>query len=334
MASMFSPPTRRFPPDHRRRDQPASGFTLVELLVVIFIIGVLVALLLPAVQAAREAARRSECASQLRQLGLAAHNFHSSFDRLPPGYLGPVPPVKAGGGEPILDQFIGVIPYLLPYLEAGSVQEQIGVDMHVEHHVPDGWWRDPPTWAIAQARISVLICPSDDPYESDEGTFVALHTYDDPPAGLVRFDAMFILNANGGNALGRTNYVGCAGGMGRPNNFYWDQYRGPLTNRSKVKMANIVDGTSNTLFFGEAVGGHQGGARLYSHSWMGSGTLPLAWGLENRDYNRFSSWHPGVVQFCLADGSVRSVSTGIDTDALIQLGGIRDQEVPEERPLP
>jgi prepilin-type N-terminal cleavage/methylation domain-containing protein len=306
------------------RHQPGAGFTLVELLVVIGIIGVLVALLLPAVQAARESARRTQCVSQLRQLGLAAHNFHSSHDRLPPGYLGPLPPVAV---PPFEDQFIGVIPYLLPYLEAQSVSERIGLDMRVDRHVPGGWWRDEPTWAIAHARIPLLVCPSDNPYQSQIGTFVGLHTYYDAAEGRVWLNALYFPNSNGAQTLGRTNYVGCAGGMGVPNHSYWDRYRGPLTNRSKVRLEDIKDGTSNTLMFGEALGGVQSNQRQYSHSWMGSGTLPLAWGLEDRDYQRFSSWHPGIVHFCLADGSVRAISTQVPDQVMIHLGGINDGEV-------
>jgi prepilin-type N-terminal cleavage/methylation domain-containing protein len=325
---IFSPspyPPCGLPSFSGRESRRRAGFTLVELLVVIGIIGVLVALLLPAVQMARESARRTQCANHLRQLGLAAHNFHSSNDRLPPGYLGPVPPVDS---PPFDDQFLGVIPYLLPYLEAQSVHERIEIDMHVDRRAAGGWWANAATWFAAQSRIKVLLCPSDDPYSSQTGTFVGLHTYFDPPAGVVWLNALFMPSGAGGQALGRTNYLGCAGGMGVPNNPYWDRYRGPFYNRSKIRLTDITDGTSQTLLFGEALGGVYSGQRLYSHSWMGSGALPLAWGLQNREYNRFSSWHPGIVQFCLADGAVRAIAVEIDDSALIGLGGIEDRETP------
>src|SRR5262245_9168987 len=97
------------------------GFTLVELLVVIAIIGILIALLLPAVQAAREAARRSQCVNNLKQIALASHNFHDAKQVLPPGYLG-----STSTAKPTLDaQWIGVLPYLFPFMELGTVFDKI-----------------------------------------------------------------------------------------------------------------------------------------------------------------------------------------------------------------
>jgi prepilin-type processing-associated H-X9-DG protein len=114
--------------------------------------------------------------------------------------------------------------------------------------------------------------------------------------------------------------------MGHTLNTYWDTWKGLLTNRSTNTFAAVLDGTSNTLMFGEALGGQYGSQRKYSHSWMGSGTLPVAWGLGGSDYSQFSSRHPGVVQFCLVDGSVRPVSTTIEDLTLRSLGGIADQD--------
>ena len=91
-----------------------AGFTLVELLVVIAIIGILVALLLPAVQSIREAARRTQCLNNLRQLGIAAHNFHDANSKFPPGTM------NTSVANPGNSQRLGFIPFLLPFAEAGS----------------------------------------------------------------------------------------------------------------------------------------------------------------------------------------------------------------------
>src|SRR5437899_2602191 len=112
-----------------------SGFTLIELLVVIAIIAILIALLVPAVQKVREAAARTQCVNNLKQLGLAAHNYHDTNRRLPPGYLGPPPPgLLYNPSDPTWVSWynsgahVGVIAFLLPYLDQDNIYKQLQVD--------------------------------------------------------------------------------------------------------------------------------------------------------------------------------------------------------------
>ncbi len=123
-----------------RQNARRKGFTLVELLVVIAIIGILVALLLPAVQAAREAARRMQCSNRLKQLALAAHNFHDVHNRMPPGYLGQLtddrsqikydPPASWGPPAEFWENsWLGCNAYLLPYMEQNPLADRITAEM-------------------------------------------------------------------------------------------------------------------------------------------------------------------------------------------------------------
>jgi prepilin-type N-terminal cleavage/methylation domain-containing protein len=297
-----------------------AGFTLVELLVVIAIIGILIALLLPAVQSAREAGRRVQCANHLKQLGLAALNYHNARRMFPPGYLGPLPP-KAIDVTHITDQLIGVVPFLLPYMDGKSVYQMIdGNWLDVHKSIPD-WTDNDATWNAAQFRLNDLLCPSAPEGPPVLGTTGILNTYYESPFGWLDCP---VIGPPDNAAIGLTHYLPCAGRLGVVNLQYYDDYRGVFTNRSQTPIAKVTDGTSKTLLFGEAIGDTTSHNYDYGYSWMGSGPMPTLWGLGDPEWFHFSSVHPQTVTFCYADGSVDFVSKNVTAEVLDSLGGIRD----------
>lgn len=206
-----------------------NGFTLVELLVAIAIIGVLIAILLPAVQAAREAARRAECANNLKQIGLAMHLYHDSLGSFPSAYVS-----QTGGGgvqgEPDPDTrdagpgwAWGML--ILPYAEQQTVQFTFNQNL--------------PCWApenagAAQAQISLYLCPS------ASGEQEAFEVLDDEGSVLARF--------------GRSHYVANVGQeepWGQARDTYLGLVDGPLYRNSGTRAVDVTDGLSNTVFLGE-----------------------------------------------------------------------------------
>jgi len=293
----------------RRNRVQRWAFTLIELLVVIAIIAILIGLLLPAVQKVREAASRTQCLNNLHQLALAAHNYEGTNSRLPPGLLGP----------PTLSSFtfnaphVGCLAYLLPYVEQDNLYKQLNVVWDPSAPiVTTGWWvpanNTNINWRMAQTRIKTFLCPSDlaDTITPSRGVFITLFTAANTLTG------GFFQNPTG-LVLGRTNYVGSAGALGQTSIAFYDSYRGPLYNRSDIALAKVPDGSSNTLLFGEVLGGNSIN-RDFLYSWMGCGTLPTAWGLprstpsSNCDgWFHFGSKHTTLVHFAFADGSVRGL---------------------------
>jgi prepilin-type N-terminal cleavage/methylation domain-containing protein len=314
-------------PLEARHDAP-EAFTLVELLVVIAIIAVLIGLLLPAVQSARESARRTKCGNNLRQIGLALHAHHDARGRLPPSILARVqsPSMQRTG-----HQFVGALCFLLPYMEQGQVFDRVAgaIDLSLERF-PGGptagslpvqpWWVSVPAFLAAQSRIAAFECPSANPY-ANRRTYSNIYTFPET-------------NVEGSNwptamtQLGRTNYAPSAGGCGNHTRPDWQLYAGMFWPRSKNRFRDVRDGLSSTVAFGEVLGGYDGEQFDFAFTWMGMGDMPSAWGLPkplNRPlWYQHGSAHPGVIMVGLGDAAVRPLSASVDEDTLLFITGMRD----------
>jgi prepilin-type N-terminal cleavage/methylation domain-containing protein/prepilin-type processing-associated H-X9-DG protein len=350
-----------------------TAFNLIELLVVIAIIAIAIGLLLPAIQKVREAANRISCTNNLKQLGVAAHNYESTFSKLPPGYLGPLKKtidLTDASKDPTI-QWVGVLVFLLPYMEHYQIYNQINqawtplnLQIQGDPKSQSGFWMGNLTNVnLAHTKIKEFVCPSHDPYSSTPDIGVASHFFcKGPPAfnitGLIiTIDTVLYPERLDAQDFGRTTYVGVAGAWGKGRYTYptsfgigdIGRYEGIFTNRSRNSLAAIPDGASNTLMFGECLGGPYpppSGNPWYGFSWFGMGVLPTLAGLPTQvpEYYQFSSKHAGVVNFCYADGSVRGLKAanskwdqlfGIPPDTppppndwfvLQQLAGMRDGE--------
>jgi len=296
-----------------------QAFSLIELLVVVAILGVLAGLLLPAVQRVREAAARTKCQNNLKQIGLAAQNYASANDgQLPPGYLGTINDAATQNA-----QFVGCLAQLLPYLEANAVYEQMMSGVVPEYlnvdYVGTPWYYIGSTAQAANNTINGFLCPSSYA-QSAPIPFDNLQMFNN---GGIYLDAGYF---GYNSALGRTNYVGVMGYVGA--GLGVDNLAGLLDNRSRTNLSHVPDGVSNTLLFGEALGDAPGGKPTYCFPWIGVGCLPSFLGLgpvpASEGWGQFNSNHPGVVQFCLADGAVRGISTNADYNTYLYASGYQD----------
>jgi prepilin-type N-terminal cleavage/methylation domain-containing protein len=263
-----------------------SGFTLIELLVVIAIIAILIGLLLPAVQKVREAAARSTCQNNLKQINLAAHNYESANSMLPPGFNS--------------TSYCGSLAYILPYVEQDAIFRQIPQNLLVLPGTGGVWWGG--GWTAANNKVKTYLCPSDNADTSTPvtGIFVSLST----SGGTL--NGSYIAPTY--STVGRTNYAANAGALGKSGDAFWEQWVGPYYTNSKTKLTDITDGTSNTFGFGEYLGGNGLGSRDFVASWMGAGAVPTAWDMiDPPGWFSFGSKHTGIVLFGNCDGSVRGV---------------------------
>ena len=336
-----------------------AAFTLVELLVVIAIIGMLVALLLPAVQAARAAARRMSCQNNLKQIGLAMLNYEQSRGTLPPGCVSAAIPGDPREPNDSRADVIGTAwgIEILPYMEQATLYDWFDFTDGKSHRSTVINNSGVSNLEAGQKLLVEFTCPSDD--------------YGEEPVNPTY---------NGENEWAPSSYRGVSGTVDltvEPDSSInwdrvnpdipelrdtWSRYRGPIvatgegTEIEPTRLGQIEDGTSQTAMVGEyhslavperramwANGwryfnkGHfsrddLGESAIYRTTDVERCTLPVSGGGDGGNnwlcYRMFSSPHPGnILQFVYCDGSVHSITNGIDAEIYLSLGTIAGQEV-------
>ena len=283
----------------------SSGFTLVELLVVIAIIGVLIALLLPAVQQAREAARRMQCTNNLKQIGIAMHNYHDTYNALPAAWI------RRNSSN---DPKYGWATSLLPFIEQTALYDQLEpgrfpLQVRYSASATDA------VKALLQTSIDGYRCPSDVTGDlNDKEVFGATDHFD-------------IATANYICSIGRTSVTN---GDDEGAVFFGNSYLG---------FKDITDGLSNTLMIGERDGGNSriANSTYKAAVWAGVGrgnnngaafvgrttgrtNFPINhdYGSSNNAGKGFSSLHPGGVNMLLCDGSVHFLPETADKANVVE----------------
>jgi prepilin-type N-terminal cleavage/methylation domain-containing protein/prepilin-type processing-associated H-X9-DG protein len=290
----------------RRRGRGA--FTLIELLVVIAIIGVLIGLLLPAVQKVREAANRAQCTNNLKQIGLAVHNFENTYGKYPPCIItGPFTPWRIPAGATH-----SCWPFLLPYLEQEMLAKQYRWELDAFHQANQD---------VINTQLTMLQCPSAEPNRLDRATSLGI-------------------NVTGAcSDYGPTQDVdprlvdlGVIRGVAN--------YGGVLARNFMTRLTDIRDGASNTIMVAEDAGRPTfwragraypdvyvlGGAwaspatHITLNGWDGTGTPRLGSCALNCTNDRsIYSFHPGGANGLFADGSVHFLTTGMNIKTLAAL---------------
>jgi len=307
-----------------RQTKSRNAFTLVELLVVIAIIGILIGLLLPAVQAARAAARKMSCQNNMRQIGLALHNYHSAYRQLPSGWVARDRHHHTPGW--------GWAAAILPQLEGSGIYEDIdfGVPIEDDRHEE-----------VRKSTIEAYLCPSEvaqrlfwitegeehdhDHDHGDEEDEDEEHEHDHEHGEHVDEHGEPLFQ------IARTSYVGVYG----TKDIHDDLYEGDglFYGNSRHRFRDILDGMSQTLMIGER------NSRLGGSIWHGvihDANEPAARVIGAADhqpnhpighFEDFSSYHLDGAHFVLSDGSVKFLTKFIDLDVYHALTTRANKEV-------
>lgn len=270
-----------------RPSRARSGFTLIELLVVIAIIAILIALLVPAVQKVRESAARTQCLNNLKQIGLAIHNFHDVYKKLPASRLA--------------DQFATWYVMILPYIEQGNIYGRWDLTLR--------YYNQPATFDVT-AQVPIFVCPG-------RRTLPQIgQLAEDVAAGKkgTLGDYAAASSDTAANVPTAYDMPGASGSIitGMVNGAQWD---------TRTRFVSVTDGLSNTLFIGEKhiqlnmFGLVKGDRTIWNGDSIdviariaGPGR-PLQRDLKASTNQSFGSYHTGVVPFLFGDGSVRAIST-------------------------
>jgi len=304
------------------RDIDRRGFTLIELLVVIAIIAILIALLLPAVQQAREAARRSQCQNNMKQIGLAMHNYHDTHGVFPPGYS-----VSYTSGSPNLtNESWGWPAFLLPFLDQSPLYNSLNMNsLHLKDFIETA---GAPEVELLQTRLQVFRCPTDT--DDNDGLAGPNRRYNNG-AGIAANPSLSSIEA----AI--TNYIGSRG-----NRDFGDVNTaggGIFYGNSNIQIDDIKDGTSNVFCIGErrsknCQAGTWPGISTTSNRNAGRGAYAVTGHTHSNVLNNDSTTsnfhgvyfsraqcgtgfygpHEGGCYFLFCDGSVRFLSENMDFD--------------------